>query len=156
MSSSFWAALWPITHIIQSLAANQTGNPWKWTPPSAPFYLIKITNHVGALELWRHWVFFPPNYPTTITHLCRGIQAGPGASAQRVTLAHREQRGRHDRTKVIEGPTPHSLCLLCDAADLPWVFGEQLAQQRLFCVAVAAEGTSHAKQAGDNVPAQVV
>lgn len=83
-----------------------------------------------------------------------GIQAGRCASAQRVALAHCEQRGRHDRTEVVEGPASNALVLLCDAAGLRHVLWEQLGQQGFFCVAVAAKRSSHAEQTGDDIPAQ--
>ena len=83
------------------------------------------------------------------------LLAAPGASAHGVTLAHGQQRGREDGPKVIEGPAPHPLCFLCDAAGLRGVFGEQLWQQGFVCVAVAAECSSHAEQAGNNVSAKV-
>lgn len=91
----------------------------------------------------------------TSTHLCRGIQVGPSASSQSVTLTNCEKWGWKNRTKVIEGSASHSLCFLCDTTGLGRIFGEQLGQQGLICVAVAAKCSSHAEQAGNNMPTQV-
>lgn len=91
----------------------------------------------------------------TRAHLSQGVQVASAASAQTVTLADSEQRGRQNGAKVIEGPPSHSLRFLRDALGLRRVFGKQLGQHRLVCVAVAAEGASHSKEGGDGVPAQV-
>ena len=98
-------------------------------------------------------VLNPASSVTTSTNLCRGIQVGPVASAQTVTLAHSEQRRWQNRSKVIEGPAAHALSFLCDTTSLRGILGEQLGQQGFFCVAVAAKCSSHAEQSGNNIPA---
>lgn len=89
-------------------------------------------------------------------HLLGHAGHGGALPLQRVSLTHGEQRARQDGAELVEGAPPRRFGVLAGGEGRGDGSGKQLRQQRLVRVAVAAEGSGHAQQGGDGVPAEVL
>lgn len=97
------------------------------------------------------------NHLLSCWHLLR--HAGHGGRAlpsHAVPLTDGEQGARQDGAEVVEGAPAGGVAVIAGGQQGSHWAREQLGQQRLIGVAVAAERPGHAQEGGHGIPAQVL